>query len=202
MTALGSAGLGLLCAFFFVSFDAFIVAPLSLQTLSLPARRRCAAERLFDMSPEKRHFPVPTEVPGRRITDPGHRNFLRRHLATICGLENWKCVLSGLVGQSQEMCLTREQVPGRSAGQLQHRLDASARNYRVRRAPTTSLLTADRDFGADGSFWVCEKSDGIRVLVLVVTNKSDPKRPRQEIFFVRVHLSPPSFPPHTVCVLD
>lgn len=37
---------------------------------------------------------------------------------------------------------------------------------------------------SDDSFWVCEKSDGIRVLVLVLFNKEAGK---QDVFMVREH---------------
>ncbi|KAG0147952.1 hypothetical protein CROQUDRAFT_42075 [Cronartium quercuum f. sp. fusiforme G11] len=98
------------------------------------------------------NFPVPSEIPGKLITDRNHIRNLKQHVANLCGLR-----------QSQRF-------PGSQPVSFTHE--------------SLDLLESE-------DFWVCEKSDGVRVMALIVMahnnntfNGGPGDDGKQEVYFI------------------
>ncbi|SGY16529.1 BQ5605_C012g06896 [Microbotryum silenes-dioicae] len=97
--------------------------------------------------------PVPDRVPGELVQDPELLLQVREHLSTLCGLNALRSVGSPL-GQG-DACDVQTFV------QLQRFPGSQPVSFDLQ-----SLKMLEEE-----DFWVCEKSDGVRVIVLVVATE-------------------------------
>lgn len=111
--------------------------------------------------------PIP-DIPGALLTNPAIRHHLNQHVGNLCGLHNGKYVVVVVLSNLADFP------------------DHSPCRFRARRWTCSRRESGSGVYSADGSFWVCEKSDGVRVLLFVVMNGASGG---QECWLVRRHIS-------------
>ncbi|ELU45025.1 CEG1 protein [Rhizoctonia solani AG-1 IA] len=99
------------------------------------------------------HHPPPPQIPGRLVDDKEKLIQLKRHVAGLCNVDNLRSV---------SILVDYRQPNNSEAGLLEVNRGIIDRHSRA------------------SSYWVCEKSDGIRVLVLIVSFPSND----QEVYLI------------------
>jgi hypothetical protein len=117
-------------------------------------------------------FPVPEQIPGILIEDRQHQTILKEHLAELVHAQSTR---SALALSFAHRALRWPQLPWIPARVVHCPVAGLARARRVR-----YCLAANLDPAKIDRFWVCEKSDGVRVLVCILGTEAGP-----EVYLVR-----------------
>lgn len=132
---------------------------------------------------------VPEHIPGVLIEQPEHRHMLRTHLAQMTDQHTLRWVhtshfLAYLLGPSAEAFLhtcATFRFPGSQPVSFDYRtLDLLMQEEYVHINECMSRRENQYLTSSFCSFWVCEKSDGVRVLVMIVC----PPAGQQEVYLV------------------
>jgi hypothetical protein len=131
---------------------------------------------------QQHHSPIP-DIPGQLIPEPNARH-LKEHVAALVGTRDTKSVHSRSYRGGSRRLTWRvlAQISWKSA-----RLVQLARHREIEEGGVCALFqkTAETLLTLD-SYWVCEKSDGVRVLVFIF-----PTGNAQDVFLVSPYLSLP-----------
>ncbi|KNZ49277.1 mRNA guanylyltransferase [Puccinia sorghi] len=112
------------------------------------------------------NFPVPEKIPGQLITDNQHLYFLKQHLAHLCGLHGSQKFVNLFIHINNPRLTSCFGLLLRFPG-----------------SQPVSFTQKSLELLETEDFWVCEKSDGVRVMVLIVV-KGTPQGPTQEVYFI------------------
>lgn len=125
--------------------------------------------------------PVPDGIPGERVVDEEQLYHLRSHLASICGLNSTRSVHPSFSRAPELIGCWMDRFPGSQpvSFDLESLTLLEEEECVQSLLPPLSLPDARVPHS---SFWVCEKSDGVRVLVLILATETG-----QEVYLVCPH---------------